>query len=142
MLPSEMAKAILAIPSGENTNNTIEEYDETVDGCDWHIRKWSSGYCEFSGFATYKNLQNEETWGSLFLIHVTSAAKFPFALKQKYVDISYQSRPIINTVGALTFPGNSDLLLDRAQPFSLVRGSSFTSDRTSYMYHFVTGRWK
>lgn len=121
----------------------IEEYDTTVDGCDWHIRKWSNGYCEFYGKVKYPSFECTNEWGGvLFNGEWMRGPLYPFDLK-----FVYKSDVLIehsNNTGILytayTAPGANDLL--KGSPsFNFFRPSSNTLSNLVIVFHTV-GRWK
>lgn len=126
----------------------IEEYDTTVDGCDWHVRKWSNGYCELLGRKTYFGLSLNNPWGETgcFTSVELNGPQFPFVLIEKYTELV---EPDENHVGAdkscssIIIPAATfhTYRLDRGRTFVFLRQTSVV-DRSIDTFWQVTGRWK
>lgn len=145
-IPSEKQNHGLYIVRGEGQplqGVTIEEYDTTVDGCDWHVRKWSNGYCEFNGRKLYSGINIDSQWGALYVQTDTrlSGAKFPFQLASIY---DKNMTAITKGAGGLLVmpaPNSSYVETIEFPPFSVIRGIT-ASNVSFYLNCHVTGRWK
>lgn len=64
---------------------TIEEYDTKIGSCNWHVRKWSNGYCEFIGWTdTIKTRSEPSKLGENYMAGTIDKYQFPFKLLKKY----------------------------------------------------------
>lgn len=119
----------------------IEEYDTTVDGCDWHVRKWSNGYCELYGKVEYPSFACTKEWGSCFNGTATRGPLYPFDLK-----LVYKSQILLESSknAGILFPLNSTGANDPLKgslSFNIFRPNSATLSDLVVVFHTV-GRWK
>lgn len=126
----------------------IEEYDTTVDDCDWHVRKWSNGYCEFSGVKQYDGININISWGPLYAQDSSLTNTYftlPFKLQKKYSEN-------IGIIRSNDKSSSATVLLAHHSPFGfdeLSRSAAFSFLRpaignsiTVIVSIYVTGRWK
>lgn len=134
---------IKAVDSQTRLMNPVEEYDTTVGDCDWHVKKWTNGYCEFMGKRYLENLKityNSGSWyssdgpDSLF-----SGSMFPFALVKKYVECN-SIESDINWLSFLIGDRFYDPLVGSSK-INFISPSSITNVKC-VVNIFVTGRWK
>ena len=145
---------ILAKASGKSYDvkwvdapDKVQEYDTTVDGCDWHVRKWSNGYCELSGLKRYKNIPMTSlstiwtNWYAITNVRLKTA-KFPFNLVKKYHDFAQIVRPYSGDEFVFLMPyALYNISLDQTQELVAYYGRPSNSVNFS-IYYYVTGRWK
>lgn len=71
---------------------SIEEYDETVSDVEWHVRKWSNGFCELMASIPTKEI-TESSWSNVNSANVlyyvdyatgTSTKLLPVTLKKRF----------------------------------------------------------
>lgn len=122
---------------------TIEEYDTTVDGCDWYVRKWSDGYAEMFGLVDISVLSDSWTaWGELFVSTAnTTEYSYPFKLVRL---LSQQVNAVDNSPSASVFSltSASSAPLERVGRITLLRGTAITTTHTYRLFFMITGRWK
>lgn len=131
--------------------NNVEEYDTETGGTQWHIRKWSNGYCEFMGKKQFSNIPITTAFGeSLFLAsNITgsststqiSGIPLPFALTEKITE----QVTIANATATLGLlggvPGSSYNPLTTVGFYNVFRG--IKADAVSFVLEiYVFGRWK
>lgn len=137
----------------------IEEYDTTVDGCQWHVRKWSNGYIEMSGRKDYRDIPIDTFSGQFSfngLNHPIGLVTFPSPLIKKYSEIididNYggDSNARIAVIGKwpnTNIGGNATWdALTTSSRIRLYQVVPTNYDTISYisvtLVIFVTGRWK
>lgn len=141
-LPPEKQNHGLYIIKGEGQpleGAEIEEYDTTVDGCDWHVRKWSNGYLEIFGSKKYENINNSTPWLVFYRSETTHPSlKFPITLTKKYT----QSMNLddLNTMAFLVINGSNSPLSQTGNFHVVTFGNIATFSFKVLPY--VTGRWK
>ena len=141
---------ILAKASGENYDaewtdapDQVLEYDQTVDGCEWHVRKWSGGYVEMSAILPTGSITSNQ-WGQtasgLYSIdNITAAKKLPVTLTKRY---SFQFNISSNGNNA-AFCGTSNKTgtdLTHIPSFAIFRQTAASGSWNIHV--FVTGAWK
>lgn len=125
---------------------TIEEYDTITSGCDWHVRKWSNGYCELLGKQLLSNISIINSWGStgLFITDAIDGPEFPVVLTEKYTEITQpDSSHFSNGIATfiLTNGSNTPDSLSKGRLFHLLRHTSSES-KTVRIFWQITGQWK
>lgn len=137
----------------------IEEYDTTVDGCQWHVRKWSNGYIEMSGRKDYRDIPID-TFSGQFSYNSANypigLVTFPVPLIKKYSEIididNYggTSNARIAFIGKwpnTTVGGNATWdALTTSSRIRIYQVAPMDYNTTTYISDtlviFVTGRWK
>lgn len=132
---------IKAIDS-QTVYETIEEYDTTVDDCEWHVRKWSNGLCEFMGNAKYTGIDITNPSGSIYTAsadNILNGIRFPIPLKEKYVE-----NVNISDCTSWIFPmfGNRVYNPFEGSPRIVLATYGAKSDCHCTVQIFVIGRWK
>lgn len=134
------------------TGPSIEEYDTVVDSCNWHVRKWGNGYCEFLGSKVYSNVDLNTPWGSSGLYSSSTGQagpSFPFKLVKKYIETQHpdsnhigdnaqSSGGLIVTSGSYTMEEET---LNKANNFIFIRQTT-QLNRSIRVYFYICGLWK
>lgn len=116
---------------------TIEEYD-TDDGV-WHVRKWSSGYCELLGKKRYTGLNVATPWGSGYtLSSAIGGIMFPFPLIEKYNEQNSLCDCSTTAILSSVTSGNG---LTQTDTVGVTRLSAVNNLSLTLLI-YVTGRWK
>lgn len=119
----------------------IEEYDTTVDGCDWHVRKWSNGYVEFIGEKTYPSIPCNSPWGSLYITDQTEGPLYPFTLVKVYETTASLESSNYDGIPFFRYNYNKNDNLTAAISFRLFRPNVATITDVIMTYR-ISGRWK
>lgn len=120
----------------------IEEYDTTVDGCDWHVRKWSNGYVEMSGIKWYSKIPIKIEWGNLYVSDSLDGFKFPISLVKKYderLEVVHKT-----SYTSIVFPVFSTLPVNslEATPYIVAYRGASDAGASFGLTVSITGRWK
>lgn len=143
-LPPEKQNRGLYVVRGEGQplqGVEIEEYDTNVDGCDWHVRKWSNGYVEMMGIVQLPNT-SLTAWGPLYQYTYTTKHKLPVTLTKMYlfdagnIGLNGDSSAYITMVG-----GRFDWEQGTTPDIAIVRPAQSTTVNKYLTYH-ITGSWK
>lgn len=120
---------------------TIEEYDATVDGCQWRVRKWSNGYCELFGAKSYTGVSITVSAGGIF---ATTSAFSSLTLPITLVDNYTQQLQLVESsqyCWLIPSTPSGGTLLTRTPKIGLYSYRSFENVSLSIKF-YVTGRWK
>ena len=131
---------LVAVPSGGGASDTsIEEYDQ--DG--WHVRKFSSGYCELlTSIPITIAIADWHAWGSSMVstyAAICPVKSYPFTVYNKREFITVSSTP--NSSTAIPFSTiNSD---NKKTPLvAFARGGTAPATAITLSIHiFTTGYW-
>lgn len=123
---------------------SLQEYDTEIDGCNWHVRKYSNGYVEMSGIKNLGSISyNVESSAikGMYSCGEQGLIKYPIVLTKKYceIDAGVSNNPggyIILTMQG----GKTDDFLIRSNRLFLLREA--TTAVNTDIHVFVTGRWK
>lgn len=133
---------IVEEPNWETVPLEIQEYDTIVNDCDWHVRKWSNGYCELSGMKVYPNVAFNRSWNNMYVPNSLEgfSVNFPIILLKKYSE-NVKILRSGSSLFTLSSEAYSDYQnLDRIDRISFACWSAIT---TSIVLSFhVTGCWK
>lgn len=121
----------------------IEEYDTDVDGCQWHVMKWSNGYVEMRGVRWYSKIPVQNEWGNLYGSGVLKALQFPINLTKKYNEtIGVMHETSYTSAVFPVFSGVTSINLLESTPNIVVyRGLQDTGANFGLTVN-ITGRWK
>lgn len=119
---------------------TFEEYDTTVDGCDWHVRKWSNGYCEMFGKKSYL-VNVTSNWDSFYGDDTTvggyGSLPFPFPMTEIYNEQDSIDSP--DTSLGIFYNDRTQLNCSRS--IRIFKNVS-VSNQNIVLHIYITGRWK
>lgn len=127
---------------------SIQEYDTEIDGCQWHVRKWSDGYIDMFGKKHYK-MPVSTAFGSLYRSNgVVGNEVLPVHLIQKYGEHDVLSTDISVSASLSVAPRTTTIVdlkdwneLTRTNA-SIIMTVSNQSNVEGPVFFHVFGRWK
>ena len=122
----------------QTVHETFEEYDTTVDDCNWHVRKWANGYVEMFSHVTFYNI-SLSAWGPLYRSALGGSIRLPIDLVEKYIDNASMDGP--STVAAILIRWLSEDRLKYTNGINIINMNNGVVQSFSCRY-MVTGRWK
>lgn len=124
----------------------IEEYLETVDNCEWLVRKFNNGYCELSGTKSYEDVAIDNVWGtststtSPYYVSIPRI-NLPLTLTKKYVENVFPTNCSNGTLVGVNVTSTSADELIKTSQFICVSSNKRTG--ASFVLNiFINGRWK
>lgn len=127
--------------AGGGSGIELEEYDTVVGVGNWHVRKWSNGYCELSGTKRYTgmNITNYSN-GWYSQTSYPSIGTLPFPLVKKYIEIDTASCRTADAViyAVQTVPANELTNANIVYPVS----NRFLPNMAIELSCYITGLWK
>lgn len=136
IMPPYYALCYIMKIKADKTDDSVQEQNNTVDGCDWHIRKWDNGYCELFARKEYI-LSVSKPLGALYCCEEKIGGfDFPVALTEKYGE---QNSLSANST-SLLMPSGCDTIEHSAQ--CTVGMPEASSDVLCILNVYITGRWK
>lgn len=139
----EKQKSMLCLvdePTWYPTTLSVQEYDTEVDGCQWHVRKWSDGYVEMGGKRTISNVGITNNINGVYTANI-GCCYFPIELIEKYSE----SASLSYTKDALWLGYGDDSIyneLKRTPQYVLYRFLALNNAGPLSLSINVSGCWK
>lgn len=140
----EKQKSMLCLvdePPWYPTTLSVQEYDTTTDdGVEWHVRKWSDGYVEMSGFKNYGKLVLEYSGNVIYIAYI-SGMKYPFSLSTIYSKNFFASAQTYLLFISEASRSGTGMDLEKTETLALMNFKNLTVNDCCVTV-YITGRWK